>query len=185
MSACLAYWPDSLRAEYKAIIGGKLSVIDREARDDIQYQAAIQHGECLYDQRNVPDFGEFLETCIGEWGTPRKVALYSYRKANTEETLKNVGFGDSRIEWVVSGPKGLDPDIRGTRRLVRLGRIKLPQPSLLMASNIAASVVERSKYGNLIMTKSGKHSRIDLCSAMILAVGLADRQPVSGQLRVY
>ena len=185
LSACFAYWPETGRAEYRAIIGGKLTIQQREKRDGLPYRNAIAVGECWHDAAAVPDFQDFLSRCLGEWGQPRKVALDSYRKQDTGETLEKAGIPNDKTDWVISGPKGMDQDIRAARRLFRLGDVRLIEPSSLLAHNVAVSVIERTKFGNLIMTKLGKHSRIDICSAMILSIGLADREPMQAPLKVY
>lgn len=179
LSALFGYWPESGRCEYTALVGGGIALSARGARDDVDYSGALARGELIHDAGAlVPDFGEFVESTLREWGHPQKLALDSYRKGDTTDVLRNAGLSESRVEWRRTGSFSNDQDIRAARRLVRSGRVKIARPAILLAENLGKTVVTSDRKNTLMIDKADRRHRIDLASAMILALGAADREPM-------
>ena len=186
LSAAVGYWPESRRCEYLALVGGSMTLQERSERDNIDYPGAVESGELVHDDgAAVPDFETFLAGVVGEWGKPKQTVLDSYRKQDTREVLRSVGIREKTIEWRRSGPISSDPDVRATRRLARLGQIALLAPAILMAENVQGTKLDRDRRGNLSVDKASRNFRIDLCSALILAVGAADRSPPARPLQSF
>ena len=79
--------------------------------------------------------------------------------------------------WRGQGSGGVadgSADVLAFQRLV-LGRKIVVKESLLLASAIADSTVQRDARGNLSLDKSRHGARIDALSALVIACGLAER----------
>lgn len=179
MTALAALWPGTGRLEVWGAFPGTPDLKQRGAADGVgdRYVRMTERGElAVYGTRVVP-VGVFLRDCAERLRGERIIVAGAdrYRKAEAIQALEA-----GRLRWEVawrgqgkSATADGSHDVRAFQRRV-LSRRLTCAPSLLMASAIADSAIQRDALDNPALDKGRARGRIDALSAAVIACGLAD-----------
>ena len=179
MTAAAAVWENG-RCELFAAFPDDPDLLARGDADSVGrlYKAAQTSGQLTTYPGKHCDAGAFLLDCMDALQGERIVCAGAdrYRQAEISKVLE-----DSKIRLPIvfrgtgAGVKSDGSfDVRAFDKWVTTSKLKL-KAHLLAAQAITDSRIRYDMGGNPALNKSGKNSRIDLLSALLMAVGLCEK----------
>ncbi len=187
MTAAAAVWENG-RCELFAAFPDEPDLLARGDADNVGrlYAAAQTAGELTTYPGKHCDAGAFLLDCMDALQGERIVCAGAdrYRQAEIEKVLE-----DSKIRLPIvfrgtgAGVKSDGSfDVRAFDKWVTTSKLKL-KAHLLAAQAITDSRIRYDQAGNPALDKSGKNSRIDILSALLMAVGLCEKHGAKARQR--
>ena len=189
MSAGALYWPLTGRLECYGAFPANPGLADRGAADGVsgRYVQMEDRGELWTQGDLIVPPAQWLNRMLGKLdGYPIACIVGDrFREAEFREAMQKAGL---RIPFVPRGNGFRDggEDVERFRSALFDGRVK-SQPSLLLRSAMAESVVIVDDSGNEKLTKKRSLGRIDAASATVVAVAEGQRRlavPDRGPARV-
>ena len=178
MTALVALWPGTGRMESMGAFPDTPGLVDRGKADGVGqlYKEMFDRGELAVYAGRVTPANEFLQDCATRLAGERIIAAGAdrYRKSEVIQTLEKSNL-TWPMTWRGQGASAVadgSHDVRAFQRRVLAGEISTAE-SLLMASAIADSRVDRDARGNPALAKGRKMGRVDSLSAAVIACGLA------------
>lgn len=153
------------------------------------YDRMQRNGELRLYQGKVTPVVPFLQDFFAEITDMGRVLMLGadrYRKSECEQALADAGIPPFQMTWRgVGAGQTADGshDVRAFQRLVRTGRMKTTG-SVMLEAAIANSILRYDGSGNPALNKATEKSRIDACSAAVIAAGLAEMVPKIRGLQV-
>ena len=180
MTAAVAVWPRTGRVESWGAFGDVPELGERSKADGqgALYLRMQLRGELsLYSGRVTP-VSVFLQDVAWRLAGEKVVAIGAdrFRRSEAEDALASAGVRWPQV-WRGMGAGGVadgSADVLAFQRMVLGQKLKVKE-SLLLASAIADSTVQRDPKGNLSLDKARHNGRIDALSALVIACGLAER----------
>ena len=177
MTAGGAYWPATGRLECLAGLPATPSLAARGQADGIgnRYLQMEKRGEL----RTFPGLLTPLKEFMAYWfeileGCPIVgFAADRFKMAETKQACQEAGISVA-IEWRSMVWKEASEDVRHFQRAVISQKVRT-LPSLLMASAISDSALERDNLSNERLDRSHAAGKIDALAAAILAIGAGER----------
>ena len=178
LSAACCYWPETYRLESWAALPSVPSLAERGSHDGVGelYERALELGELVVYPGRITPAGEFVASIVDalQGCDVRALGADRFRKAEAEGA-----FSDGRVPWRrvwrgtgASSTADGSYDVRSFQAAILEQRIRLRR-GVLFPSAIGACTVRRDAAGNPAIAKAKATSRIDLCSAAVIATGLA------------
>ena len=186
-SAAVAVWPDTLRVEAFAVMGGEETVADRERGDLVPrstYQRLIEGGSLLVaDGRRIPPVSMLIEEAFERWGGAQVIICDRFRLEQLDEEVAWRAPLEPRV-WRWSEATA---DIEEVARHAVDGKLNVAEDSrALLAHSIGQAVVKNDDAGNVRLVKENSRTqRDDPACAFTLAVGAIRRYPPVEPMRVY
>ena len=154
------------------------SLAERGSHDGVGelYERALELGELVVYPGRITPAGEFVASIVDalQGCDVRALGADRFRKAEAEGA-----FSDGRVPWRrvwrgtgASSTADGSYDVRSFQAAILEQRIRLRR-GVLFPSAIGACTVRRDAAGNPAIAKAKATSRIDLCSAAVIATGLA------------
>ena len=178
MSAAVAYWPKTYRMETWCAFPDTPSLAERGSADGVGalYSRALELGELQTFPGRIVPVHDFLAGVLDalQGADVQSVGADRFRRAEAEGAYEVAKIPWRRAWRGVGASSTADGsfDCRSFQSAILEGRIKL-LPSVLFPSSISACTVRRDVSGNPALFKARAISRIDLCSAAVIATGLA------------
>lgn len=184
MTAAVAYWPKAGRLEPKGCFPKTPTLQQRGRGDSVGslYLTARSTGELVQFGQHSTDVGGFVDWMRDVWLKDVNIELVGadrYKKADLLDALKGTTWQDVPLKWRGMGAgRRADGsyDIRATQKAFLDRAVRLA-PSYLLTSGLAQSELRMDVAGNPALQKgdtvSKKRARIDVVSALVIAVGLA------------
>ena len=177
MTAGAAYWPATGRLECLAALPATPTLAARGQADGVgaRYELMEKRGELKTFPGLVTPLKEFISYWMEILEGIRIVGFAAdrFKKAETQQALQEAGIRVS-IEWRSMVWKEASEDVRHFQRAVISQKVKT-LPSLLMASAIADSALERDNLSNERLDRSHARGKIDSLASAVLAVGAGER----------
>ncbi len=179
-TAACAYWPASGRCELYTGIGGIPDVGARGQNDGVQdrYERMQRRGELwVYEGVRVTPLVDFLADVAERLADADVLTLVAddYRQKSVLDALPEQW---ARLNLVIRRAvwKEATEDITAFQGAVLTGKVSFPE-SLALASAIRESRLAYDAMGNVRLEKQRANGRIDLLSAVVLAVAEGVRNP--------
>ena len=181
-TAAVAIWPETSRVELWMGFGDKPDIRKRAKQDDAPYVQMIERGELKLYPGRVTNVAAFLSDVAGDLAGCRVIAAAAdgYKDSEIRDWLDRAD-----VRWPVTfrrvgAGKDGGQDVRAFQRLVMQGKLSMRE-SLALVTAISKSTLRRDGNGNPGLDKANSRGRIDLLSAAVIAVGLAE--PMMGKVR--
>ena len=178
MSAAVAYWPKTYRLESWAAFPDTPSLAERGSADGVGnlYERALEMGELMTFRGRITPAHDFLAVVLDalQGADVESIGADRFRKAEAIGAFESANVPWRRVWRGVGASATADGsyDVRSFQAAIVQRRIKLRR-GVLFPSSISACTVRRDVSGNPALFKARAISRIDLCSAAVIAVGLA------------
>ena len=179
MTALAACWPRTGRVETWGAFPATPSLEDRGTADGVgnKYSLMEKRGEMKLYQGRITPVGEFLKDCAARLAGERVLVAGAdrFRKAEALQAIETAGL-NWPMTWRGMGAAARadgSHDVRATQKLILSRQLRTTQ-SLLLESAIKESAIRRDALGNPSLSQARKKGRIDVLSALTIAVGLAD-----------
>ena len=178
MSAAVAYWPKTFRLESWAAFPSVPSLAERGSSDGVGnlYERALELGELQTFPGRVTPAGDFFAGVLDalQGADVKSIGADRFRKAEAIGAFESANVPWRRVWRGVGASATADGsyDVRSFQSAIIERRIKLRR-GVLFPSSISACTVRRDVSGNPALFKARAISRIDLCSAAVIALGLA------------
>lgn len=156
---------------------------ERSERDGLDYLAAVERGELVILGDRVVDVDGFVRLLIERWGTPSAVWADRYKRPMVTQVFKDAGVR-CRLNFGGQGYRDGGQSVAALRRSVKEGRLEVPK-SYLLRSACAGSSLVSDDAGNKKLTKRKSNTRVDVLSALLLAVWRAADFPNELQERDF
>ena len=179
MTALVAFWPASGRAEAWGAFPSTPNLIDRGARDGVGglYQRMADRGELRVYPGRVTPVGEFLKDCAAalEGQEVAGAGCDRYRIAEAQQAMQEAGIVWPMIYRGQGASAGADGshDVRAFQRAVLRAFWSMAE-SLLFESAVRESSIRRDGAGNPALERSRSRGRIDVLQAGVIAAGLGE-----------
>ena len=178
MSAAVCYWPKSHRMETWCAFPGTPALGERGSADGVGnlYTRAAELGELMTLPGRIVPVHDFLAGVLDalQGADVQSIGADRFRKAEAIGAFESANVPWRRV-WRGTGASATADgsfDCRSFQSAIVEGRIKL-LPSVLFPSAIGSCTLRRDVGGNPSIHKARSISRIDLCSAAVIATGLA------------
>ena len=180
MTALAAVWPETGRLECFGAFPGTPSLAERGVADGVgdTYVQMEARGELKVYAGRITPVGEFLTDCANRLAGQRILAAAAdrYRK---EEGIQALEAAELRwpMHWRGQGAKSTadgSADVRAFQKWT-LQALFSAVDSLLLEHGLKNAVIRRDGGGNPALEKAKMRGRIDICSAAVMAAGLAER----------
>ena len=178
LSAAVAYWPETYRLESWAALPSVPSLAERGAADGVGglYERARELGELTTFPGRITPASAFVGSIVDalRGSDVQSVGADRFRRAEAEGAYEDAKCPWRRI-WRGTGASASADgsyDVRAFQAAILEQRIRL-RPGVLFPSAISSCTLRRDVAGNPAIHKAKAISRIDLCSAGVIAVGLA------------
>ena len=177
-TALAAYWPRSGRMECYLGSASEPSLAKRGDADHVGslYTQAARVGEINLFGRRVCDNPAFLRAAMLKLSgvSIASIGADRYRKRESAQAFEDGGYTGA-VTWRGAGAgQSADgsADVRAFQSAVLEGRLKTPK-ALMPISAIRNAVLRHDQSGNPALNRSNSKRRMDILSAMVIAVGLA------------
>ena len=181
MTAAAACWPETGRLEVWGAFPAAPELLERSRADGVGnlYPRMQTAGELLVFPGVITPVAPFLEHVAKALEGQRVVRCGAdrYRRAEVTQAM-----ADAELTWPLSfrsaGAKGASDmayDVRSFQKWT-LAKTLHAAPSMLLRHAIAESSVMRDQRANPSLDKARQKGRIDVLSASIIAVGLAETE---------
>ena len=187
MTAAVAIWPSG-RVDCWGAFADDPPLQVRARQDGIAYGLMTELQ--TYAGRVTP-VGAFLHdvfTDIGGAARIGRIACDRFRRADAEQALMDAGIPLAKLELRGMGASAVadgSADVRSFQTLIADRKIRFRTPALLMRAAIAGSKIDTDRRGNPALNKANSKSRIDACSAGVLAAGLHARRRAPREIRFW
>ena len=179
MTALVAFWPATGRAEAWGAFPSVPNLIDRGKRDGVGglYQRMADRGELAVYPGRVTPVGDFLRDCAArlEHVEVSAAGCDRYRMAEAQQAMQT-----GHVHWPMvfrgqGASAGADGshDVRAFQRAV-LRAFWSMEESLLFESAVRESSIRRDGAGNPALERSRSRGRIDVLQAGVIAAGLGE-----------
>lgn len=182
MSAMVAYWPDTGRAEAMAAFPTMPSLADRGRRDNVgdRYEKMAIADELVQLGGRVVDVDALLRRAMAAWGAPAVVVADRWREGELRDALDRAQVPAATFSARGMGYKDGGEDVRLFRRAVLAGGLRV-RPSLLLRAAVGEARTVSDPAGNAKIAKAGgggrRHkARDDAAVALVLAVAEGQRR---------
>ena len=174
-SAAFAVWPATGRCEMWMGFGDTPSLRERGKRDGADYVLMEKRGELKTYQNAITPVHEFMGDIAADLVGCRvsRLAADGHKDKEVQYFLDKANLRWPREFRRVGAGKDGGADVRSFQRLVLTKKLKMRE-SMALSTAIANSVVRRDPNGNPGLDKSKSKGRIDLLSAAVIGVGLAE-----------
>ena len=179
MSACVAVWPETGRLETWCGFGDDppLAKRDREIVGELYVEAQRRGMLRTYPGKELSVdlfLGDIAHELSGENVIEARADRYKYAMA--DDALARSG-----VRWKVvyrgtgaSAKADGSYDVKAAQKLIRNGAVKTTD-NLMLVEAIRVTELRRDEAGNPALQKRFANARIDLCSALVLALGAMER----------
>ena len=177
LSAAVAYWMDTGRADGFAVLPIKPSLEDKQQNEGAGriYTSMAARGELIQRGEYVADLKALLQEAVRRYGEPVAICIDRWREGDVREALSAVSLPMTSIILRGQGFYHGGEDVRLTRRAALSGELT-PVPNLGLRSGVTGARVVRDPAGNEKLSKTTKRIRDDFASALMLAVGEGQRR---------
>ena len=174
-SAAFAVWPATGRCEAWMAFGDTPSLRERGKRDGADYVLMEKRGELKTYQNAITPVHEFMSDIAADLAGCRvsRLAADGYKDKEIQYFLDKANLRWPREFRRVGAGKDGGADVRSFQRLVLTKKLKMLE-SMALSTAITNSTVTRDRNGNPGLDKSKSKGRIDLLSAAVIGVGLAE-----------
>ena len=185
--AATAVWPDTMRVEAFAIMGGELSVSEYEKQDLVPsgtYQRLIDNGSLLVAEgkRNVP-VTMLVDEIFTRWGDVRVIVADRFKFDALEEDIDwRAPVEARRLQW-----SDYTADIGALDTVAIDGKMNVaPECRALLAHSIEQAVVKGDDSNNVKLVKlNTRTQRDDVAVSWVLATGALDRYPILSPIEMH
>ena len=180
-TAAAAYFPTTGELRTWLSFGGTPNLTERGKRDNTNYLAMERRGELrVYPGRVVP-VDAFVSDVRGDLVAAGADVRGCIADQHRSAELIDAWRGEVKIVRTGLGPDGTQ-SVRDFQRAIITRKVQLPE-NLSLAEAIKNSTLTRGRTGMATVDKSWSRGRIDVLSAVVLAVGAGARYRPSKPLR--
>ena len=174
MCGLCAFWPDTRGVE---MFGAFPTIPDltKRAKGDAAgeaYAAMVAEGSLILSGARTPDVSELIRRAVDVWGTPSMVVGDRYRQGELLDGLEASGCPRVPVDFRDRTTHTTE-DVIEVRKAVGAGELVLRDTALLRRAASFCVVAEKGR--NLELVRATRRGRIDVCTALVHAVGAGRR----------